>query len=137
MLYGGKDKKKFAGFTLTDDFELRDPAGEPYAGELPYAVISLDGREQPQLEGWSATVATAALIERFFTSGDLAGKAIEVIGEGLALYNDVAYQDKAADALRRAKSEKDPAKKKKMEAQAQAYLKNLKNKELRDSVSGG
>jgi hypothetical protein len=137
VLYGGRDPQAFAGFKLGAGFDLRDADGAPYKGELPYAVISLDGTERPELDGWSATAASAALVERFFTSGELATKALEIVSESMVLYNDITYQRKAADALRESKAEKDPAKKKKKEDQVKAYLKNIKTKELRDTVESG
>ena len=76
----------------------------------------------------------AAIIERFFTSGELATKALEIVSESLVLYNDMTYQRKAADALRDIKAEKDPAKKMQKQEQVKAYLKNIKTKELRDTV---
>jgi hypothetical protein len=134
VLYGGRDARAFEGFTLGAGFELRDADGAPYKGELPYAVISLDGTERPTLDGWSATAASAALVERFFTSGELATKALEIISQSMVLYNDMTYQRKAADALRESKTEKDPAKKAKKQEQVKAYLKNIKTKELRETV---
>ena len=58
VLYGGRDARAFEGFKLGPGFELRDADGAPYKGDLPFAVISLDGTERPELDGWSATAAS-------------------------------------------------------------------------------
>jgi hypothetical protein len=83
---------------------LRDGNGEAYSGELPYVVISLDGTEHEEFEEWSATAASAALLERFFTSDELISEALKVVSEGMVLFNDMTYRRKAADALEKGKT---------------------------------
>jgi hypothetical protein len=132
LLYGGSDERAFDGYKLRG-LVLRDGEGRPYSGELPYAVISLDGTEHREFDEWSATAASAALLERFFTSDELISEALEVVSESLVLYNDMTYRDKAAEALEKSKAMKG-AKKKQQEELYKAYVKNIKTKELRETV---
>ena len=133
VLYGGGDDRAFDGYKLGRNLLLRDSEGTPYKGELPYVVISLDGTEHREFDDWSATAASAALLERFFTSNELISEALKVVSEGMVLYNDIKYQEKAAEALEKSKSLKG-AKKKHQEELYRAYVKNIKTKELRSTV---
>jgi hypothetical protein len=133
VLYGGSDERPFDGYTLGKGNRLRDAQGAAYSGGLPYVVISLDGNDQPEFEAWSATAASAALLERFFTSDELISEALKVVSESLVLYNDMTYRQKAADALGKSKAARG-AKKKELEERYKAYLKNIKTKEIRETV---
>ena len=133
VLYGGNDDRAFDGYKLGHGFVLRDTEGAPYRGELPYVVISLDGTEQRQFDEWSATAASAALLERFFTSDQLLSKALEVMSESMVFYNDMTYRQKAAEALEDIKTMKGP-RKRQQEELLKAYLKNIKTKEIRETV---
>jgi hypothetical protein len=130
---GGGDAAFDGSYKLGPGFVLRDEKGAPYDGPLPYAVISLDGTERPELEGWSATAASAVLLERFFSSDELISKALEVVTDGMTLYNDMTYREKAAAALDKSKVLKGAEKKKQQELY-EAYLKNIQTKALRDTV---
>ncbi len=133
VLYGGTDERALEGYKLGDGFQLRDSEGKPYRGKLPSAVISLDGTERQEFEAWSATAASAALLERFFTPGSLVSQALEVVSDSMVLYNDMTYRQKAAEALAKSKTLKG-AEKKKQEDLYKAYLKNIRTEALRDTV---
>lgn len=112
---------------------MRDSEGKPYAGPLPYVVISADGADRPELKGWSGQVASAALLERFFTPDSFLSSSLVLATKGMSLYNDAVYRDKAADALKAAKGLEGAAKDAKMD-QYEAYLKNIQDDDIRDSV---
>lgn len=138
VLYPNGDEGPFVGrYKLGRDFRLKDiKTGKAYAGTLPYVVISLDGTERPNLKTWSAHAASAALVERFHQPDALMTQALEVAGEGLALFNDVSFQRKAADALERVKKATG-ANKVREQALYDAYLKNIQNKAIKASVDAG
>lgn len=96
-------------------------------------AISLDGTERPELKGWAAEAASAALLERFHEPDELISNALGVMTEGLGFYNDMAYRQKAADALERVKKAKG-ANKEKQQALYEAYVKNIRNAEIRATV---
>jgi hypothetical protein len=132
VFYPGDDKRAFAGYKLKGR-ELRDRKGNPYRGELSYAVISLDGTERKAFEDWSATAASAALLERFFSSGEVISSALGIVSDSLVLYNDMTYRQKAADALKKSKTAKG-AEKKRQKDLYEAYVKNIKTEEIRKTV---
>ena len=60
-----EDIGKFGSCRLREgDFVLRDDAGNAYDGELPYLVISLDGRANSELSKWKSTALSAAMTSR-------------------------------------------------------------------------
>lgn len=135
VLYPDGDESPFAGkYTMKrGDWVLRDSDGEPYSGPLPYVVLSADGADRPELEGWSGQTASAALLERFFTPDSFLSTSLDLATKGMSLYNDAVYRDKAADALKAAEGLKGDAKKAKMD-QYNAYVKNIRDQDIRDSV---
>jgi len=133
LLSPDTDDGGFDGYKLGPNHVLRDGKGKAYSGKLPYVVISLDGTEQSSLEGWSSTAASAALLERFFSSGEIISDALEVVTESMVLYNDIKYQKMAVEALEKSKGKKG-ASKTHYEDLYNAYLKNIQTKELKETV---
>jgi hypothetical protein len=133
VLYPGDDERLFEGYELSSDHLLRDPQGVPYAGELPYAVLSLDGTAHADLEGWTAHAASAVLLERFFAPDERLSSALDLATEALTYFNDVKYQDRAVKTLKDAQ-EATGAEKARLEKLAKAYAKNIQNEDIRKSV---
>lgn len=130
-----EDIGEFGSSRLRDgDFVLRDDAGQPYRGDLPYMVISLDGTPHDELEKWSSTALSAAMTSRFFAGGSTVTEAMKVVGEGLALYNDVTYERKARAVLDKLKTEKDVEVREKLVKQFCAYRTNVTSDVLKKSL---
>src|SRR5262249_13547922 len=55
-----------SNFTYKDGLGLFDSSGTSYAGDDPYVVISLDGKARDNLKTFAPTVASAAVLQRFF-----------------------------------------------------------------------
>ena len=107
--------------------------GKQYDGPLPYIVISLDGSTRSDLSGWSAQAASAELLERFIQPDERITSTLEIVTEGLSLYNDMLFRDRAAKALEGAAAATG-AEKKKYEEHYKAYVKNIQNKEIRGTI---
>ncbi|MDD4255902.1 MAG: hypothetical protein PHP59_11075 [Methanofollis sp.] len=75
-----------------------DMAGTPYAGNVPYIVVSLDGTPHDELSAFAPAAASAAVLSRFFGVADKQTESFEILTEGVKLYNDYAYR-KQVDAL--------------------------------------
>lgn len=130
-----EDVGKFGSCRLREgDFVLRDDAGRAYDGDVPYMVISLDGTRRDGLEKWSSTALTAAMTSRFFGGDSTVTEAMKVVGEGLALYNDVNYERQARDVLDNIKKENDEATRKKLVERYTAYRANVTNDVLKKSL---
>ena len=63
-----------------------------YDGPEPYIVISLDGKKRPELESFTATAASAAVMQKFFNLKDGAEAAIDALVEGMKLFNDSRFR---------------------------------------------
>lgn len=77
------------------DGVLRDSNGEPYSGDTPYVVISLDGRKNEEYEAFAPTAASATLLDRFFGLNDGQEKPLGPLLDALKLYNDLKFRQKA------------------------------------------
>ncbi|MBJ7484432.1 hypothetical protein [Brevundimonas sp.] len=70
----------------------------PYSGDEPYVVLSLDGAEREKLAAFAPTLASAAVLQRFFDMRDGAQASVGTVVEGLKLLSDSKYRADA-DAL--------------------------------------
>ncbi|MGO4123857.1 hypothetical protein AB4Z01_05625 [Inquilinus sp. YAF38] len=114
---------------------LVDATGKPYQGDEPYAVISLDGAERPKLEGFAPTVASAAVLKRFFNMRDGGDASVEAVLDGLKLLSDSKYRLEA-DALKKRLSNlpDGDAQRKGMEERYKALVKNITDDRLKPAA---
>jgi hypothetical protein len=93
-----------AGFDPTRfDFEpnrglVDRQTGQPYAGDEPYVVISLDGAKRDEYEGFTATMAGAALLERFYNLKEGSEVGMDTLIESTKLFTDSKFRAQA-DAI--------------------------------------
>lgn len=101
VLYDDRNQNELVGYEVRyvgDALKLVNPgSGSVYQGDSPYLIVSLDGRERDELKDFSPTVAKAALLEKFYGSGDPGGAVLDAIGSALELYNDSESRQKALD----------------------------------------
>lgn len=71
--------------------QVIDKSGKPYKGDIPYAVISLDGHENKKLKDFAPTAASAALISKFFKVQDSGSLHTDELIEAFKVYNDYKY----------------------------------------------
>lgn len=76
---------------------LVDSNGSEYTGDAPYLIISLDGRERTDLEQFTPTLASAALLQQFYGNDDVSGQITSSLQDALKLYSDSVYNKKADD----------------------------------------
>jgi hypothetical protein len=107
--------------------------GTPYRGDSPYVVISLDGKERDNLKGFAASVATAGILKQFFNMRDLGQATADAVLEGAKLLNDMKYRQEAIDLQAKVKAETNADKKKLLQADLDAVLKNILRDDLKPS----
>ena len=106
--------------------------GQPYAGDAPYAIVSIDGRERRNLENFAPTLATAALLEQFMGADDPTGKVVGILEEAMGLYNDYSFHQRAG-AIKKEISRLKPTSptfdkdRQKLEAMLEANNRNIRN----------
>jgi hypothetical protein len=88
-----------ANYSYVDGTGLIDRNGEPYNGDEPYLVMSLDGAKNDALKGFSPHVAAAAVLQTFFNVRDGSQAGIETVVGALSVFSDLQYR-KQADTLK-------------------------------------
>jgi hypothetical protein len=106
--------------------------GAPYDGPHPYIVFSLDGRKNDAYDKFSATAASAALLERFYHIGEGQEQPLDILMDAVGLYNDWQFKEKAeAIRLKLDAAEPDSEEQAKLQEQYDAYVANIQNKDLK------
>lgn len=119
-----------ANHRYRDGTGLVDAAGAIYEGDSPYVVISLDGKERPSLAGFAETVASAAVLARFFGMKEGGTASVEILTDGLRLASDMRYRVRA-DALGEAIGNASGDARDRLVTEREAVLKNILNDILR------
>lgn len=103
-----------------------------YNGEYPYAVISLDGRENDEFKSFATTAASAAQLDKFYNINDGSSQPLGAIVGALELYNDMKFRDKAMSVAGKLKTmDKNSDEYKNLFSQYEAYVNNIGSKELK------
>jgi hypothetical protein len=109
--------------------------GKEYRGKAPYIIINIDGGEKPDLENFTPTLATNAILKRFYGADNKIAEASKILVDALGLYNDFNYRTKA-DRIKRKLAELDSSGKKQSdeyknaESLYNAYKANIQNELL-------
>jgi hypothetical protein len=107
-----------------------------YSGPETYAVISLDGRENDEYNGFTPAAASAALLDKFYNINDGSSRPIGLLQQALALYNDVVFRDKATAAAKKLGKIADKESKayQDLKTQLEAYIANISTEALKPKV---
>jgi hypothetical protein len=128
--------EELAGYRYTDATGAVDANGNKYTGDAPYIVISLDGKQRDNLKAFSPSVASAAIMQRFFEIKDGAQVAIDEIVQGLQFVSDFKYRTQAITLQKKlALPGLDDATKKDIQNEFNATLKNIVNDDLKPRTS--
>jgi hypothetical protein len=121
------------------DLLMVNDAGDQYAGDAPYMILGIDGKEEPALDNLSQQIASAAILEKFYPSEDGAGVLINELGEATRLYNDLSFKQKAEELRRRLdRMSPDDSGYAELKALFDAYRQNIQQEELKvPELAGG
>jgi len=99
---------------------------EPYFGDVPYAVISLDGTPDETFRSFAPTAASADVLSKFFRAEDNTSLPFETFVKAMEIYNDYHYRTKVdePDAQIAAMADDSEAKRKKQQ-ERDAYAKRI------------
>jgi len=101
-----------------------------YEGKAPYMIVNIDGAEKPSLESFTPTLASNAILKRFYGGNNKIEEASKILLDALSLYSDFNYKSKA-DKLKRRMEElsdkKDSPEYKNAESLYKAYVANIEN----------
>ncbi|MBP1731168.1 MAG: hypothetical protein H6Q55_1597 [Deltaproteobacteria bacterium] len=119
-------------YSVSADGRLVDANGKQYDGDMPYMVISLDGRESKAYEEFAPTAASAALLDQFYGVREGQGQPIQPLLDALKLYSDWSFRKKADELKRelgKLNNKSDQYKQKKTEYEA--AIANIRNELLK------
>ncbi|HUQ69135.1 MAG TPA: hypothetical protein VM165_06420 [Planctomycetaceae bacterium] len=105
--------------------------GQLYAGDDPYVVISVDGAERPELNNFTPTAASAAVLQKFFQMRDRTAASVEAFVEGLQLASDMKLRRQAEALKARVEGTTDVSARKRLQGELDAILKNITTEILR------
>jgi len=125
------DRSVLSGYELRGNKLVKAGTDEDYRGDVPYLVISLDGRKNDAFASFVPTAATAAILERFYRSQGAGVTVMEGLVDAVRLYNDVQFRRKA-EGLRKAidAMPEGPDKQKRIE-EFNALVRNILSEELK------
>jgi hypothetical protein len=86
---------------------LVDTNDKTYDGPEPYIVISLDGKKRDEWASFSATMASAAILQKFYNVKDGTEAAIDTVVEAMKVFNDFKFRSQV-DALDKRIATADP-----------------------------
>jgi len=101
-----------------------DASDQPYRGNMPYVVISVDGTEQPEFASFTPTAASAAILSKFFGTGEQGQIANDLI-KAVQVFNDVVFRtqvDKLDADIKKARTAKEKAA---LKEKREALVKNI------------
>ncbi|MFN7120108.1 MAG: hypothetical protein ACK4TA_25180 [Saprospiraceae bacterium] len=108
IVYNDEDRNEFKNYKIgvhDDGFGnltlalLHKQSGEEYRGAAPYILVNIDGKNRPDLEGYTPKLATAAMLEQFYGKKNRSGQFVNALESALTLYNDFNYRKKAEQLL--------------------------------------
>lgn len=122
-----------ASCTLTEDGTVVGSDKKPYSGDVPYVVISLDGREQEEkFKQFTPLQATADQLSSFFNLGDSGAAVAGSIVSALKLANDLEFRTRADRTAKLLAGETEGSDRyKELKAQYEALLKNIQSDEMK------
>lgn len=118
-------------YQVSPDGYLVDKSGRGYDGDIPYVVISLDGRKIDSYVDFEPLQASAGILEDFFNLREGQDQDLGVILNGLKLINDLSFRSKADKLAEQIAAENDAEKKNELETQFDAFVANIREERLR------
>lgn len=146
LICNGRDKRTFLNsykpvaikekHSSREVFLQHKQTGKPYDGAAPYMIVSMDGRERTELNDFQPKLASAALMQEFY-SEDTTIEATTLLDDAMGLYNDFMFHTKANDLKAKLKKMKPNSADFETElARFKAFQKNIQNKKFKVTASG-
>lgn len=108
--------------------------GSKYSGDHPYIVLSLDGKERPELKDFAPTVVSAELMKQFFDLRDGAEISVDALVSALKVANDLKFRQEAVELNERIKALPDGAEKSALQKRLEALLKNILSQDMKPNL---
>lgn len=112
-------------YKVNEKGQVVDSGGNSYKGDIPYAVISLDGTKDEKLSDFAPTAASAAILSRFFGIKNKQEQSLDIILSALKLYNDLKFRKEVDQLDEQIKKTTDEAEKAELDKKRKALEKNI------------
>ena len=128
-------RRKFhIGISPNNDIIVVDEKDQEYRGDVPYVILSYDGKARDTLKSFTPTAASAAILSRFYgmKDGESQTKLFDTFTESYKLYNDLKLR-KQIDVLKKANEglpDEDQTKKNNLE-RIKALESNIQTEEMK------
>lgn len=125
-------------FFIGDDGTLRsvDAPAEPFRGDFPYAVVSVNGRTESKLKKWKPAAVTAGLTARFLQQ-QADDQVLDQVGDAFGAYSDVLILRDAKSVSAEFAAETDVKKKAALKVKLDALIKSIQDEDIRKVAEGG
>lgn len=139
VIYNEKDKSEFVDLHVSL-FKDQSPQlrlvnknnNSEYKGAAPYMIVILNGAKRQNLEAFSPTIASAAILKKFFGASDGTGEITSVLQDAMQLYNDSNYKLKGEKLKKQMDIlGKDTDEYKKLKNLYEAYSANIQSQDLK------
>lgn len=108
-------------------------SAKKYTGDIPYVLLSIDGRSNQRYNNFRATIASASVLKKFYGISETT--QVENIQNMINLYNDYTYVKKIKDNEKLIQKTKDEKEKENLNKLLEAYKSNINNEDLRNIVA--
>jgi len=112
-------------YQLNNMGQLVDKSGNKYGGEIPYIVLSIDGTEHEELQNFSPTAASTAVLSRFYGVKDGQSQPIDMLVDAVKIYNDARFRRDISLIDKEITKTTDAAKLETLKKKREAIVKNI------------
>ena len=110
-------------YTYKDRIGLVNQSNQPYDGGEPYVVIALDGTQHDEWKGFTPSVASAAILQKFFSAKSGSQTAIDAFVGAVGVASDLKYRNQALAIKQQLAG--NPANASELQEQYNAIIKNI------------
>lgn len=133
---GTAEAKFRADHHINAEGTLVDSANKPYAGDVPYIIITADGTPHEEFKAFTPTAVSAAVMSRFFNVQDNQALQFNIVIDALKLFNDFRFRSEVDDLDEQIKALKDgDPKKAELQKKREALLANILEEKLKPKAA--
>ncbi len=129
------DEQTLQNFAIVDGELVEKTTNTHYNGALPCVVIALDGTNDTNLESFSATAASAALLKQFYNVRENGETSADALVDALKFYNDFRFEKEALKLKARLKTTTVLKERDDLQKRIDAVTKNIQTDEFKQAVA--
>jgi len=112
-------------YHVNENGQVVDNSNRPYAEDVAYIVIAINGAEQKELASFAPTAASSAVIDRFFGAKPNQQILIDTLTDAIKLANDLKFRKKADELQTAIGNTTDTTRQAELQTQRDAYVTNI------------